>query len=71
MKFCFGRSKLERIEVEVLGYERATVGEYWDDNWLRVEVQVVAGEFRGKAAAAFITSECPNFYQSFGRFLKR
>jgi hypothetical protein len=61
MKFSFGRSKLERIEVEVLGYERATVGEYWDDNWLRVEIQVAAGELRGKAAAAFITSELSKF----------
>ena len=61
MMFSFGHSKLERIEVEVLGYERAPVGEYWDDNWLRAEIQVVAGEFRGKATAAFITSDLPKF----------
>ena len=61
MKFSFGHSELERIEVEVLGYERPPVGEYWDDNWLRVEIRVMAGGFRGKAAAAFITSELSKF----------
>jgi hypothetical protein len=33
----------------------------WDDNWLRAEIQVVAGGFRGKATAAFITSELSEF----------
>ena len=34
MTFSFGQSERERIEVEVFGYERQPVGEYWDDNWL-------------------------------------
>jgi hypothetical protein len=39
----------------------APVGEYWDDNWLRAESDVVAGGFRGRATAAFITSELSKF----------
>ena len=40
MIFSFGQSQEERIEVDVLDYERAPVGEYWDDNWLNVEIRV-------------------------------
>jgi hypothetical protein len=61
MTFSFGQSEQERIEVDVHGYERAPVGEYWDDNWLRVEIRVRVGGFRGKAAATIITSELTKF----------
>ena len=43
------------------GYERAPVSEYWDDNWLRVDIRVRAGGFRGKASATIITSELTRF----------
>ncbi len=61
MIFSFGHSELERIEVDVLGYERAAVGEYWDNNWLVVEIRVHAGGFHGKASAAIIASELIQF----------
>ena len=61
MIFSFGQSEHERIEIDVLNYERAPVGEYWDDNWLNVEIRVRAGGFRGKAAATIITSELEKF----------
>ena len=59
--FSFGHSEHERIEVDVLRYERAPVGEYHDDNWLSVEIRVRAGGFRGKAAAAILTGELVEF----------
>jgi hypothetical protein len=61
MTFSFGGLEQERIEVEVHGYERAPVGEYWDDNWLRVEIRVRVGGFRGNTSAAIITSELTKF----------
>jgi hypothetical protein len=61
MTFSFGQSEQERVEVDVHGYERAPVGEYWDDNWLTVEIRVRAGGFRGQAAATIITSELTKF----------
>ena len=61
MTFSFGHSEQDRIEVEVLGYERAPIGEYWDDNWLTIEIRVRAGGFRGKASATIITSELTTF----------
>jgi len=61
MMFSFGHSEQERIEVEVHGYERAAVGEYYDDNWLTVEIRVRAGGFRGKASATIITAELTKF----------
>jgi hypothetical protein len=70
MIFSFGQSTEERIEVGVHGYERAPVGEYWDDNWLRVEIRVRAGGFRGKVAAAIMTSELIGFLSELGSLLQ-
>lgn len=61
MIFSFGHSEQERIEVDVLRYERPPVGEYHDDNWLIVEIRVRAGGFRGKAGAAIVTDELVRF----------
>ncbi len=61
MTLSFGHSEQERIEVEVHGYERAPVGEHYDDNWLTVEIRVRAGGFRGKASATIITGELTKF----------
>ncbi len=59
--FSFGHPEQERIEVEVHGYERAPVGEYYDDNWLTVEIRIRAGGFRGETAATIITGELTKF----------
>jgi hypothetical protein len=61
MIFSFGQSEHERIEVDVLGYERAPVGEYHDDNWLNVQIRVGVGGFRGTADAAILTGEFAAF----------
>ncbi len=61
MVFSFGQSELERIEVDVLRYERSLIGEYYDDNWLAVEIRVRVGGFHGKAQAAILTSELVSF----------
>ena len=59
--FSIGGNSRERIEIQVVGYERNPVGEYFDDNWLRVSVSVVAGAFSGKYDAAFLTEELVSF----------
>jgi hypothetical protein len=61
MKFSFGQSEYERIEVDVLNYERASVGEYWDDNWIVVSLLIQAGAFHGKMKASFLTHELVDF----------
>ena len=61
MLFSFGQSEQERIEVDVHGYERDPIGEHYDDNWLRVEIRVRVGGFRGKASAAILTDELARF----------
>ena len=61
MKFAFGHTEHERIEVDVLSYERNPVGEFHDDNWLTVEIAVQAGGFRGRAQAAIFTYELAEF----------
>jgi hypothetical protein len=57
MILSFGQSQHERIEVDVLRYEREPVGEHFDDNWLTVSIFVQAGGFNGKIRAAIFTDE--------------
>jgi hypothetical protein len=57
----FGESQHERVEIDVLRYERSPVGEYYDDNWLTVKIQVAAGGFRGTVDAAILTDELTRF----------
>ena len=61
MTFSFGQSDSERVEVDVLRYERAPSGEYHDDNWLTAQVRVFAGGFRGKVDLAILTDELAKF----------
>ncbi|KRW67430.1 hypothetical protein AO741_20765 [Pseudomonas sp. TTU2014-105ASC] len=59
--FAFGGEEAERVEVQVHGYEREPVGEYYDDNWVRVSVHVNVGSFSGLFDATFLTSELAEF----------
>jgi hypothetical protein len=61
MTFSFGQSEMDRIEVDVLRYEREPVGEYYDDNWLTSQFRVRAGGFHGKADASILTGELAGF----------
>jgi hypothetical protein len=61
MIFTFGHSEHERVEIDVFGYERSPVGEYYDDNWLTVKAAVQAGGFYGKINAAIFTDELAGF----------
>lgn len=61
MIFAFGQSQHDRVEIDVLRYERAPVGDYHDDNWLTVQILVAAGGFRGKVDASILTAELVDF----------
>ncbi len=61
MKFSFGQSEHERIEADVVRYERPAAGEYYDDNWLTTQIRVQAGGFRGQVDAALLTGELSSF----------
>lgn len=56
-----GRDECERIEVRVHAYERAPVGDFHDDNWLRVSVDIRAGAFSGAFEGAFLAPEFSDF----------
>jgi hypothetical protein len=53
----------EQLRIDVLGYEREPVGEYFDDNWLSVAVEIKAGGFTGFFSASFLTEEIEAFHQ--------
>ena len=61
MIFSFGQSQHDRLEIDVLRYERAPVGEYYDDNWLTARVRVWIGGFHGTVDAAILTDELAAF----------
>ncbi|HEX7858915.1 MAG TPA: hypothetical protein VF773_01170 [Verrucomicrobiae bacterium] len=61
MTFSFGQSQHERIEIDVLRYERQPVGDYHDDNWLTVQVRVSVGGFRGTVDGSFLAAELVAF----------
>ena len=61
MILSFGQSEHERIEIDVLNYERQPIGEYYDDNWLVVEIRVHAGGFRGKVSTTILAAELDGF----------
>ena len=61
MIFSFGQSENDRVEIDVLGYERTPVGEHFDDNWLVVKIRVHVGGFRGTSNASILTDELTRF----------
>jgi len=70
MEFSIRESEHEFIAVDVLGYERAPVGEYYDDNWLRVKICVAGGGFRGSASAAILSDELAQFTSQLRRLFE-
>ncbi|RYE00990.1 MAG: hypothetical protein EOP50_02770 [Sphingobacteriales bacterium] len=62
--FSLGGSEHDRVEVHVHSYERAPVGDYHDDNWVRVSVRVCAGAFSGEFDGTFLTPEFSEFRDS-------
>ena len=64
----FGGTGHERLEIDVAGYERTQpVREYYDDNWLRVNVAVAVGGFRGEFGATFQVAELMGFRDEFAK----
>ena len=57
MKFSFGQAEQERIEIDVQGYERPACGDYWEDNWLEIDICVRAGGFSGNVEATIMADE--------------
>jgi hypothetical protein len=52
-----------QLRIDVLGYEREPVGEYFDDNWLSVAVEIKTGGFTGFFSASFLTGEIEAFHR--------
>lgn len=46
----------------MLGYARPASGDYFDDNWVSVEVAVRCGSFKGRYSASFQLAELEAFH---------
>ena len=70
MKFSIGGVEHEKIEVELTGYEREPTGEYHDDNWVRGNVFISVGGFKGNYGAGFLTDEFSRFLEELQHLYK-
>lgn len=61
MIISFGGSEREKVQIEVQGYQHQPTGEYYDNNWLSVQISILAGSFRGKIDASFLTVDFASF----------
>ena len=71
MKFSFGEAERERIEVDVMSYERPASGEYSDDNWLSISITVRVGGFSGRVRASIVTDELVRFAEALHRLYEQ
>jgi hypothetical protein len=69
-RVAFGGAEHERLEIVVHGYERQAMGDYYDDNWLTVNVSIQAGSFQGRFQTAFLTAELEAFRDELRRLLE-
>jgi hypothetical protein len=65
--FIIGRETSEFLKVEVLNYERPENSDYWDANWLKVQIQIKVGAFSGNYIAQLQTMD----FSGFEKELKR
>lgn len=70
MVFSFGQEQNERIEVDVVRYERSAYDNLDDANWLDVQIRVRAGGFAGNISAAFVANELTAFLMQLRRLLR-
>ena len=70
MEFTIGQSEHENVVIDVAGYERAPVGEWYDDNWLRTQIRVATGGFRGTVSAAILTLDLIGFAKELKALVK-
>jgi hypothetical protein len=62
-----GGEQAEYLAINVLGRSHPACTDYWDGNWLCVEVEVVAGGFRGLVTGGVRTDELDRFHGQFAR----
>ena len=64
LTITIGHQETERVLLEVLGRERPNDDDYWDGNWLVVDVHVRVGGFIGHAVANLRTEEFRQFREA-------
>jgi len=53
----------QSVTIEVQSYERGITGDYHDDNWLNVIVNIKSGGFSGGFSASFLTEDFSSFHE--------
>jgi hypothetical protein len=62
-----GGEQAEFLAITLLGRSHPGCTDYWDGNWLRAEVEVVAGGFRGLVYGDLRTDELVRFHEELSR----
>jgi hypothetical protein len=65
-----GGEEYEFLEITIDGYAYPTSIDYWDGNWLRADVKVVAGGFRGHVKGYLRADEFECFRDQLAAFLE-
>jgi hypothetical protein len=55
------------LAIHVLGRSHPDCTDYWDGNWLRAEVDVVVGGFRGRVTGDLRSDELAQFHEELSR----
>jgi hypothetical protein len=58
----FGYDDVEFLAITLLGRAHPDCTDYWDGNWLRAKVELVAGGFRGVVRGDLRTDELARFH---------
>ena len=67
LSITVGHQAIERVSLEVVRRERPDDDDYWDGNWLVVDVQISAGGFSGHAVASLRADELRDFWEALER----
>ena len=64
--FRIGRDDSEYLSVKILGRSNAAQ-DYWDGNWVNVDIEIDAGCFRGRCSAYLRAEELKDFHDAIAR----
>jgi hypothetical protein len=62
-----GGEQAEYLAIHLLGRSHPARQDYWDGNWLRAQVEVAAGGFRGLVIGDLRADEFARFHEQFSR----
>lgn len=67
LQLVIGGQEREHVTVTVIGWEWPAATDFWDGNWLKTQVEISTGGWRGRYNAAFRAEEFKAFREQVER----